>query len=105
MSFCDTALSAAWALTCRDMRGQPAGRGKAGELRLRSRQALGLELLEQCAGKGITQLLQRLGGSSSTNSSTRRLFFGHVMLSGGLLRDLATHSRGAMGKPSRSRLS
>ena len=46
----------------RHLRGQAARRGERREHRIRGRQALGLELLTQHAGKGIAQFLQRFGG-------------------------------------------
>ena len=106
---------------CRPQRshGPPGGgRGERCDHRGGAGQALGLELVAQHGGEGIAQFWSALGGSSSTNSSTRRfwvvmLFFPSVQASlahGHLLHPLARrHGASAPprrhGKPRRSRLS
>ena len=87
----------------RDMRRQPPRRGKAGEPGVRRRQALGLELVKQHAGKGVTQLLQRLRGQLFNKQFDQKILRAHGQAA--FFCSSATHSRGAMGKPSRSRLS
>jgi len=91
------------------MRSQAAGRGKWRDHRSGRRQALGLELVAQHGGKGIAQLLQRLGGQFFNKQFNEEVLGRHVLVlslvHAAFLTICSTHSRGAMGKPRRSRLS
>ena len=81
----------------RDVRGQPARRGKGGHRRVRCQQTLGSELRRQLGGKGFTQLLQRLGRQFFDKQFNQQVFHDGFTCS--------THARGAIGKPRRWRLS
>ncbi len=55
--------------------------------------------------KASPSFFNALGGNSSTNSSTNKFFCTLVIAQATFFVICATHSRGAIGKPSRSRLS
>ena len=88
---------------CGDVGCEPTRRSERRELRLRRDQALGLELLEQNRGKRLPQLLQRLGRQLLDEQFHQQVFRPHRYAAFFCI--CATHSGGAIGKPSRSRLS
>jgi hypothetical protein len=93
-----------------DVRREPARRGKGRDDGAFARQPLRFELLEQDAGKRFAQLLQGLGGQLLHEELHQQIFRGHGQVPQAAFVSVcaascATHSRGAMGKPRRSRLS
>ena len=97
----------------RHVRRQTARRGKSGQHRCRRRQPLRLELRQQDAGKRLSELFQRLGrqlfhkqfDQQVFRRHRRIAFFAHIAHAAFLIIGAicSTHSRGAMGKPRRSR--
>ena len=89
----------------RHVRGQAARRGEGRQHGVGGGQALRLELVEQHAGEGIAQLLQRLGRQFLDEQFDEQVLRCVMRFRPPSSCICATHSRGAIGKPSRSRLS
>ena len=87
----------------RDVRCQAARRGKAGELGFRACQALRHQLIAQHRSKRITQLLKCLGRQLFNKQFNEKIFISHSNSQAAFFSICATHSRGAIGKPRRSR--
>ena len=60
-----------------DVRGQATRRGVGGDARIGAGQALGLELIEQDLGKGITELFERLGRQLFNKQFNEKVLGGH----------------------------
>ena len=92
------------------MHRQTAGRGEVGHGGIGAGQALGLQAVSQHAGKGQSEFLQGLGRQFFYQQFNKQVLGGHVRVSclyaaAAFWGICAIHSRGAMGKPRRSRLS
>ena len=86
--------------------GQAARRGKCGDHRVGRRQALGLELFGQHVGERRAQFVERLGRQLFHKQLHQQILCCHVVNPhAAFLGMFSTHSRGAIGKPRRSRLS
>ena len=87
----------------RDVGGQTARGGVSRHHRLGVGQTLSLQLRRQHLGKRIAQLAQRLGRQLFHKQFNQQVLCTHAQAT--FFCNWATHSGGAMGKPSRSRLS
>ncbi len=108
ISFCETALSAARPATCVRCAARRRGEAKGVSTEPASARPWATSCSRSTPAKASPSFFSAFGGSSSTNSSTSRevLFMGVVIAQAAFFGAIcATHSRGAIGKPSRSRLS
>ncbi len=88
------------------MRGQASGRCKGGHHRVGCGQALGLELFSQHTRESSAEFVERLGRQLFHKQFHQQILCRHVVLPhAAFLGICATHSRGAIGKSKRSRLS
>ena len=89
-----------------DVRRQTAWGGKRQHARGGGDKALGLELLKQHGGEGVAEFFQGLRRQLFDKEFDKQVLSGHGVLSHAAFFWIwATHSRGAIGKPRRSRLS